>query len=113
MVSTYLKDSAKPFKYYDYSEITLFQESVEKGGHKPNYLVLYDDLELWNLFTFQLDNLENSVRNFTSLSITLKQIDKKLLNWIHTMSNNASAKSIHLNTNHATLFKKDLKVCMN
>jgi hypothetical protein len=70
----------KPYiqKNINYSEITLFQESVEKGGQKTNYLVLYDDLELWNLLTFQLENLENSVRNFTSLSITLKQIDKKI-----------------------------------
>nr|WP_321228143.1 hypothetical protein [uncultured Psychroserpens sp.] len=71
----------KPYiqKNINYSEIALYQKSVVKGGNKTNFTLLLDDIELWNLLTFQLENLESSSNNFQQLSSILKKIDKKFI----------------------------------
>ena len=71
----------------NYSEIALFPESIEKGGIKTNYSELLDDIELWNILNFQLENMENSSRNFNSLSSILKEIRTRI-NKLKTTSNN-------------------------
>jgi len=71
----------KPYiqKNINYSEIALFKESVVEGGSRTDFTLLLDDIELWNLLTFQLENLENSSNNFQQLSSILKRIDEKFV----------------------------------
>lgn len=65
----------------NYSEVALqrYQKYMLKGGPPTDFEALFDNLELWNIVTFKLENLEIEKMWTERYIVKLKWLDEQLL----------------------------------
>jgi len=82
-INTQYHDQIEPFinKHINYGEVALprYKSKLVEGGPLTDFESLFTNLELWNIVTFKLENLNSNISYHKGMIVRLKNLDKQIL----------------------------------